>query len=805
MNLKQSNIVNYNFFKTDFRISITFLKYLFLLLFLIRINIFHAQTLKKGELTVGIDLTYAPYAYTEGGPRGFDPDLMRLVAEKLKLKVVFKDTRIENIIIGLNAGHYDVIASALYVNSQRAKQVSFLPYLQTGGVLVVRKDDTYRPTSLQELCGKKISSMKGAAWIPKLNEISQKYCLLNNRNTIEVKEYPSAPEASQALLSKGVDVQYEDAAVAKMLVDNLEEKLVISTKEMIDPVLIGLAFKKDNSSLKNKISKIIQDLRESGEYQQLLNKYNLAYPSKELLKTYKLEEEDISDNNKKKGFNWEYFIDQFFNKDFWKACITVLELSTLTWCMGIILGFFVALLGRSKSLILKKISRGYIWFFRSLPLLVLLIFIYNLPQIWPQSSIILSNPFISGLLALVLSETAYIAEIHRGALQAVPKGQYEAGKALGLSYWLIMRLIIVPQTLRVALPSLANQYITIIKLTSLVSVISLSEILLVGQQLYTRNFLVMETLLVVALYYVLIVTIVTWIIHKLEGKFDVNKKITDMDESIQVDHDKLKKYSTIKSNQVGELALSLKNINKSYGNTPVLKNINIAVPWGNVISIIGPSGSGKSTLIRSIIGLESIDTGDIRMGNTPIITKNNHKIENTIKNNHNQRIGMVFQSYNLFPHKTVLENVMLAPLYHLKNKDKIAIRTYALAMLDKVGMLSHANKYPHQLSGGQQQRVAIARALAIQPSIMLFDEPTSALDPELVKEVLKVIKELSNEGMTMIIVTHEMKFAFEVSDRIIFMESGQILYNEEPQQLKKTRDERLLKFIGNIAPIEYNI
>ena len=797
--------MNYNFFKTDFRISITFLKYLFLLLLLIRINIFHAQTLKKGELTVGIDLTYAPYAYTEGGPRGFDPDLMRLVAEKLKLKVVFKDTRIENIIIGLNAGHYDVIASALYVNSQRAKQVSFLPYLQTGGVLVVRKDDTYRPTSLQELCGKKISSMKGAAWIPKLNEISQKYCLLNNRNTIEVKEYPSAPEASQALLSKGVDVQYEDAAVAKMLVDNLEEKLVISTKEMIDPVLIGLAFKKDNSSLKNKISKIIQDLRESGEYQQLLNKYNLAYPSKELLKTYKLEEEDISDNNKKKGFNWEYFIDQFFNKDFWKACITVLELSTLTWCMGIILGFFVALLGRSKSLILRKISRGYIWFFRSLPLLVLLIFIYNLPQIWPQSSIILSNPFISGLLALVLSETAYIAEIHRGALQAVPKGQYEAGKALGLSYWLIMRLIIVPQTLRVALPSLANQYITIIKLTSLVSVISLTEILLVGQQLYTRNFLVMETLLVVALYYVLIVTIVTWIIHKLEGKFDVNKKITDMDESIQVDHDKLKKYSTIKSNKIGELALSLKNINKSYGNTPVLKNINIAVPWGNVISIIGPSGSGKSTLIRSIIGLESIDTGDIRMGNTPIITKNNHKIENTIKNNHNQRIGMVFQSYNLFPHKTVLENVMLAPLYHLKNKDKIAIRTYALAMLDKVGMLSHANKYPHQLSGGQQQRVAIARALAIHPSIILFDEPTSALDPELVKEVLKVIKELSNEGMTMIIVTHEMKFAFEVSDRIIFMESGQILYNEEPQQLKKTRDERLLKFIGNIAPIEYNI
>jgi polar amino acid transport system permease protein len=169
------------------------------------------------------------------------------------------------------------------------------------------------------------------------------------------------------------------------------------------------------------------------------------------------------------------------------------------------------------------------------------------------------------------------------------------------------------------------------------------------------------------------------------------------------------------------------------------------------------------------------------------------------------KVGMVFQSYNLFPHKTVLENVMLAPLYHKKNKDKELIRIYALAMLEKVGMLIHANKYPHQLSGGQQQRVAIARALAIQPGIMLFDEPTSALDPELVQDVLKVIKELSNEGMTMIIVTHEMKFAFEVSDRIVFMESGRILYNENPQQMKKIRDERLLKFIGSTAPIEYNI
>lgn len=315
----------------------------------------------------------------------------------------------------------------------------------------------------------------------------------------------------------------------------------------------------------------------------------------------------------------------------------------------------------------------------------------------------------------------------------------------------------------------------------------------------------METLLAVAIYYILIVTLVTWIINKFEAKFDVHKKSTDIDSSIKVDFEKLREYSNIKNTNKGSTALELKNITKTFGTTLVLNNISLSVPWGKVISIIGPSGSGKSTLIRSINGLETVDEGDIEMGEVSFISKNKSKFRKSKKKLQEMRIGMVFQSYNLFPHKTVLENVMLAPLYHKKSKDKELLRMYALAMLDKVGMLLHANKYPHQLSGGQQQRVAIARALAIEPDIMLFDEPTSALDPELVQEVLKVIKELSTEGMTMIIVTHEMKFAFEVSDKIVFMESGKILYNEEPQQMKKSKDERLLKFIGNIAPIDYTI
>ena len=774
----------------------------FILLLFLPFQFILSSTIKSNELTIGIDLTYAPYAYLDNGkPSGFDPDLMTLIAQKLGKKVVFKDTRIENIIIGLNANHYDVVASALYVNAGRAEQVDFLPYLQTGGVLVVRENDTYRPQNLNDLCGKKISSMKGAAWIPTLNKITEEYCLPNKLGAIEVKEFPSAPEAAQALLSKGVDVQYEDAAVAQMVIQELGGQLSISTKEMLNPVLIGLAFNKSNPQLRQEIHDAIEQVRASGEYEQLLKKYNLAYPSAELLKENKQSIAPLgveSAQTELKKFNWAYLSSLLVKKEFWQASLTVIELSTLTWVFGVIFGFILALLRQSKSPVLQKISATYTWFFRSLPLLVLLIFIYNLPRVIPASSIVLSSPFIAGLIALVLSESAYIAEIHRGALQAINKGQYEAGTALGIPYLSIQKLIIIPQALRIALPTLANQYVTIIKLTSLVSVISLTEILLVGQQLYTRNFLVMETLIAVAFYYVLIVTLVTWLLRKLEHKLDVSHRQTNIDQTLSVDHAQLAQLDQTKSEQQGEFALQIKHAQKQFGHTTVLKNIDLSIPWGQVTTIIGPSGSGKTTLIRSINGLETLDQGEIWFANQPFLygTDSDKKISTAEYKNKIIHLGMVFQNYNLFPHKTVLENVMLAPLYHHTEDTPEKIRLYALAMLDKVGLLAHANKYPHQLSGGQQQRVAIARALAMKPLVMLFDEPTSALDPELVQEVLKVIAALAKEGMTMVVVTHEMKFAFEISDRIIFMEQGSILHNATPQEIKNSKDSRLNRFLG---------
>ena len=498
-------------------------------------------------------------------------------------------------------------------------------------------------------------------------------------------------------------------------------------------------------------------------------------------------------------FNWTYTLGLFLNKNFWQATLTVIELSVLVWVIGIFLGFLLALAKQSKFKALAWSSDVYISFFRSLPLLVLLVFVYNLPQMFPASSVILASPFIAGLIAMTLSEAAYIAEIHRGGLTAIHKGQLEAGKALGMKYSGIQRLIVIPQAFRVALPALGNEYVSIVKLTSLVSVISLTEILLVGQRLYTQNFLVMETMLAVAFFYVLIVTVFGWVMNWFEKKIDItNRKpglLEDKDPLNQLSAASVRARKSINNENNGEYALEAINIHKSYGNQEVLKGIDLKVKWGEVISIIGPSGSGKTTFIRTLNGLESLNQGTVNLLGKPFLkdqelTDNSPAYKQQIVN-----VGMVFQSFNLFPHKTILENVMLAPMYHgmgtvLDNK------ITALAMLEKVGMKQHANKYPHQLSGGQQQRVAIARALAMEPSIILFDEPTSALDPELVNEVLKVIEELASEGLTMIIVTHEMRFAFKVSDRVMFMEGGHVVLNDTPEVLQQSDNERFQRFIS---------
>ncbi|RZA26724.1 MAG: amino acid ABC transporter ATP-binding protein [Proteobacteria bacterium] len=239
-----------------------------------------------------------------------------------------------------------------------------------------------------------------------------------------------------------------------------------------------------------------------------------------------------------------------------------------------------------------------------------------------------------------------------------------------------------------------------------------------------------------------------------------------------------------------ELAISMTHIEKSYGDFKALKDVSLQVEKGTKLVVCGPSGSGKSTLIRCINGLELIDSGTIKVWDEELQAKKMQKIRS--------EMGMVFQSFNLFPHLTVLENLTLAPIWVAKVPEKEA-KTRAQAMLERVRLQDHAAKFPAQLSGGQQQRVAIARALCMNPKIMLFDEPTSALDPEMIKEVLDVMIELAESGMTMVCVTHEMGFARQAADRVVFMDGGEIIEEATPDTFfSQPKTERAKLFLSQI-------
>ena len=238
--------------------------------------------------------------------------------------------------------------------------------------------------------------------------------------------------------------------------------------------------------------------------------------------------------------------------------------------------------------------------------------------------------------------------------------------------------------------------------------------------------------------------------------------------------------------------INITNLYKNFGDLEVLKNISTEIKKGEIISIIGPSGSEKSTFLRCINKLEEPSSGHIYIDGMDLMDKN------TDINKVRERVGMVFQHFNLFPNMTVLDNLTLSPIM-VKKESKEEAEKYALSLLEKVGLSDKANSYPTQLSGGQKQRIAIARALAMKPEVILFDEPTSALDPEMIKEVLDVMRDLAKEGMTMLIVTHEMGFARNVGNRILFMDKGEIIEDCSPKEFfENPTNERIKDFLNKV-------
>lgn len=241
-----------------------------------------------------------------------------------------------------------------------------------------------------------------------------------------------------------------------------------------------------------------------------------------------------------------------------------------------------------------------------------------------------------------------------------------------------------------------------------------------------------------------------------------------------------------------KVLIEVKDLCKNFGDKKILKNINVEIYEGDVVCVIGPSGSGKSTFLRCLNRMEEASSGQIIFEGTDIVDK---KVD---IDKHRQKMGMVFQQFNLFPHMTVLKNLTVAPVKLQGIKEEEA-KEYAMHLLEKVGLADRANAYPSQLSGGQQQRIAICRALCMKPDVMLFDEPTSALDPEMVGEVLNVMKDLANQKMTMVVVTHEMGFAREVSNRVMFLDGGDFVEENEPQEFfQNPKNDRLKSFLSKV-------
>lgn len=241
-----------------------------------------APTATPGVLVVGSDMTYPPYDFMEGGkPAGFDAEFIKELAVHMNLNYRFQDTRFASLILGLVGGRYDLIASALYVTPERAKTLDFVPYFMTGGSLMVNANSGFKPTAVEELCGKKVGSLKGAAWVPMLREVSDKKCVANGKGAITVQEYDTSSESAQALLSNAVEAQYDDAGVSKMIVAKLNGRIAITNTAPLNAVVCGLAVKKGNDELKNSVVQAYAAMKSSGSYQALLKKYNLVEPTQD--------------------------------------------------------------------------------------------------------------------------------------------------------------------------------------------------------------------------------------------------------------------------------------------------------------------------------------------------------------------------------------------------------------------------------------------------------------------------------------------------------------------------------------------
>jgi polar amino acid transport system permease protein len=530
-----------------------------------------------------------------------------------------------------------------------------------------------------------------------------------------------------------------------------------------------------------------------------------------------------------------YFMSPFL----WEGAWIAVKITVLAMAAGLAMGLGLAMMRMAASAALRGTAWFYIWVMRGTPQLLQLVFIFDaLPALGLKF-----DSFTTAVIGFALNEAAFSAEIIRGGILSVHRNQSIAADSLGMGKFLALRRIILPQAMRAILPGVFNDMISMLKLTSIASIIFVNELTFRAQQIVGQNFRFFTVFIGAGLIYLLMTSAISLLQAWLETKFDLEKDRVERGNTgalarltggllgstprsptggrpaspapqapapaasprRALDDALLARIAAAEDirTRTGEPFLVCKNVQKSYGDREVLAGIDLTVKRGECVVILGPSGSGKSTFLRMINHLETMDWGEITVDGAHVGYDHSSGAPKPVRAlaraKAAARIGMVFQSFNLFGHLTALQNVVEAPVrvHGVKAADAHGLGSELLA---SVGLGEHTAHLPHRLSGGQQQRVAIARALAIRPRLMLFDEPTSALDPELVGEVLAVMRRLSAAGMTMVVVTHEIRFARDVADRVIFMDEGRIIEQGPPEQvIDAPQHERTRRFLRMVS------
>lgn len=534
------------------------------------------------------------------------------------------------------------------------------------------------------------------------------------------------------------------------------------------------------------------------------------------------------------------FLSYLMSGFLWEGALIAVKITVISMAIGLVLGLALALMRLSKFWITRSAAWFYIWIVRGTPQLLQLVFIFDaLPHIGLRF-----DSFTTAVIGFSLNQAAFSAEIIRGGILSVSRNQAIAASSLGMGPILTLYRIVLPQAMRAILPGIGNDTISMLKLTSIASIVFVNELTFRAQQIVGQNFRFFIVFAAAGLIYLLLTSLISMAQAWAERRFDLEREkkpasdmwrrmlffgsppATDVAVSAEAsrsvtaqpvagpvtsagDADGLFRDLVARTSgdvQRAEDFVICHNVQKDYGDRKVLRGIDLTVKRGEVVVLLGPSGSGKSTFLRTINHLDSIDWGSVTVGGAhvgykPAVggLKPSGKLA---KARADARIAMVFQHFNLFNHLTALENVIEAPI-RVFGEDPAEARKLGERLLAAVGLQGHINHLPHRLSGGQQQRVAIARALAISPRLMLFDEPTSALDPELVGEVLSVMRKLADAGMTMIVVTHEVRFARDVADRVVFMDEGVIVEQGPPEQvIDNPQHERTKRFLRVVERTE---